>query len=196
MLRATLLAAIAGYADAIGYLEFNAFAGLMTGNTIFLGIELATAKYDRAAFHGMIVAVFLAGVILARLASRAGIKAWMALSITAALLVACSFVTPVWGAIILALAMGVQNSAANRFNGIALNTVFITGNLQKLGEEIVAWVWPHHTVARQGVGIFAGVWVAYAIGACAGTLAIGAIAWPLIVPAIILPFVMMGAAHK
>ncbi len=42
MLPASVLAIIAGYVDAVGYLHFDAFAGLMTGNTIFLGIELAT----------------------------------------------------------------------------------------------------------------------------------------------------------
>ena len=35
MIRVTLLAIIGGYADTIGYLHLNAFAGLMTGNTIF-----------------------------------------------------------------------------------------------------------------------------------------------------------------
>jgi hypothetical protein len=34
-----------------------------------------------------------------------------------------------------------QNSAANGFNGAALNTVFITGNLQKLGEGLTHWFW-------------------------------------------------------
>jgi uncharacterized membrane protein YoaK (UPF0700 family) len=42
---------------------------------------------------------------------------------------------------LLAFAMGMQNSAANRFNGVALNTVFITGNLQKLGEGLTHWLW-------------------------------------------------------
>ena len=160
MFAATLLALIAGYADAIGYIEFNAFAGLMTGNTIFLGIKLATARYERAAFHALIVLVFLLGVILARLAIRAGLHVWMALTMTAALLLVCSVVNAFWGAILLALAMGIQNSAANRFNGVALNTVFITGNLQKLGEEIVAWLWPRPGAARQGAAIFAGVLLA------------------------------------
>ena len=44
-------------------------------------------------------------------------------------------------AMLLAFAMGMQNSAANRFNGVALNSVFITGNLQKLGEGLTHWLW-------------------------------------------------------
>ena len=49
MIQAVLLALIAGYADTVGFLRFEAFAGLMTGNTILLGIELATHKYGAAA---------------------------------------------------------------------------------------------------------------------------------------------------
>ena len=196
MLRAIILSLIAGYADAIGYLDFNAFAGLMTGNTIFLGIELATGKFDRAAFHAFIVLVFLAGVIAARLAVRAGAKIWMVLTGTAILLALCSVANAAWGAIMLALGMGLQNSAANRFNGVALNHVFITGNLQKLGEEFVQWVWPRSGVTSHGAGIFASVWAAYAGGALLGALANTRIPMPLLVPALLLPFVMLGADKR
>ena len=142
MTSAIILALIAGYVDTVGYLHFNAFAGLMTGNTIFLGIEFATEKYDKAIFHGVIILAFLVGVIVARVKMRAGLNSWIALSAASAMLVICSFSERTVAAILLSLAMGIQNSAANRFNGVALNTVFITGNLQKLGEELVTWIWP------------------------------------------------------
>jgi uncharacterized membrane protein YoaK (UPF0700 family) len=63
MLPACLLAIVAGYADTVGYLRYDAFAGLMTGNTILLGIDVANGRAPSAAFHGGIIAVFLAGVI-------------------------------------------------------------------------------------------------------------------------------------
>jgi hypothetical protein len=56
MIQAVLLALIAGYVDTVGYLHFNAFAGLMTGNTIFMGIEAATQQYAKAVFHAVIIA--------------------------------------------------------------------------------------------------------------------------------------------
>ena len=195
MRQAAALAIIAGYADTVGYLHFNAFAGLMTGNTILLGIELATKQFARAGFHGVIIAAFLAGVIAARGVLRLGWHPSVPLTATALLLVVCSFVAKNWGAVLLALAMGLQNSAANRFNGVALNTVFITGNLQKLGEELVAWLWPdagHAAARRSGAGIFALVWFAYALGAVLGALANATMAWPLLLPALLLPFIMGG----
>jgi uncharacterized membrane protein YoaK (UPF0700 family) len=192
VLRAITLALIAGYVDTVGYLHFNAFAGLMTGNTIFLGIEFATQKYDLAIFHGVIILAFLVGVIVARMKMRAGLNSWIALTAASALLVICSFTERTIAAILLSLAMGIQNSAANRFNGVALNTVFITGNLQKLGEELVTWIWPSKDgAARQGATIFAFVWLAYAVGAVLGAVAVNFMGKPLFIPAIVLPFIML-----
>src|SRR6476619_909367 len=89
MIQVTLLAIIAGYADTVGYLHLNAFAGLMTGNTIFMGIELATGKYAQAAAHAAMIGTFLVGVILGRIAIRLEAKVWMALTLTSVLLVVC-----------------------------------------------------------------------------------------------------------
>ena len=132
MIRVTLLAIIAGYADTIGYLHLNAFAGLMTGNTIFMGIELATSKYSQAASHAVIILMFLIGVILGRLMIRMGAKVWLALTFTSILLVICSFAGTFWGALLLALGMGIQNSAANRFAGITLIMFLLRGTSRNL----------------------------------------------------------------
>jgi uncharacterized membrane protein YoaK (UPF0700 family) len=188
---ACLLALIAGYADTVGYLRYEAFAGLMTGNTILLGIDLATGRLPAAGFHAAIIGVFLAGVMVSRTLLRMGGPVWAALSYAAVGLLVCGFLDGAWAAMVLALAMGMQNSAANRFNGVALNTVFITGNLQKLGEGLIARLWPHPDKAADGVAIFALVWAGYAAGAALGAVGNAMLARPLIVPAAILPFVMM-----
>ena len=133
MLRACLLAIIAGFADTVGFMHYQAFAGLMTGNTIMIGIEVATGKLSEALFHAAIIGIFLLGVIVSRVILRYGKPPWVALTAAGALLVVCGFLGNTAAALLLALAMGMQNSAANRFNGVALNTVFITGNLQKIG---------------------------------------------------------------
>lgn len=192
MLQACVLAAIAGYADTIGFLRFDAFAGLMTGNTILLGITLASAQLLRAAFYGAIIGVFLAGVLISRALLQFGMAQWMALTITAALHVACSVVDRRSAALLLALAMGMQNAAATRFGGVSLNTVFITGNLQKLGEGLVAWLWHRRArsaPASDGVAIFALVWLSYALGAVLGALGNAFLTYPLLAPAAVLPFV-------
>jgi uncharacterized membrane protein YoaK (UPF0700 family) len=194
MLPACLLAFVAGYADTVGLMRYDAFAGLMTGNTILLGIDIANGRASSAAFHAGIVAIFLAGVITSRVLLQLGFAAWLALSIAATLFVLCSFLGPFSAAMLLAFAMGMQNSAANRFNGVALNTVFITGNLQKLGEGLTHWFWKIRgwpVGKSEGVAIFALVWITYAIGAVLGAFGESLLRWPLLLPAALLPFVMM-----
>ena len=56
-----VLAIVAGYADAVGFLTFGAFAGAMTGNTVLLGIALAGADFGAAAQSVLIIAAFLGG---------------------------------------------------------------------------------------------------------------------------------------
>ena len=192
MIQACLLAMIAGYADTVGFIRYEAFAGLMTGNTILVGIEVATTQGARAGFHAGIMGVFLVGVMLAQALLRVGTPVWAALCVAATLLVLCGLVEKSTAALILPLAMGLQNSAANRFNGVALNTVFITGNIQKVGEGLLAWIWPSSDAnAQPGFAIFGLVWFAYAVGAGFGAVAERVLAQPLLLPAALLPFIMV-----
>ena len=193
MLQACILAIIAGYADTIGYIRYEAFAGLMTGNTIFLGMEIANGKLMGAAFHGGIIVTFLIGVIVSRTLILHEFEPFHALSLTSVILIVCGFLPHGIAAFLLALAMGMQNSAANRFNGVALNTVFVTGNLQKLGEGIVGWIWSTAEERKthfDGAAIFGSVWAAYAAGALVGAFANKSLTYPLLLPALVLPFVM------
>ena len=68
--QACLLAVVAGYADAVGFLVFNAFAGAMTGNTVLLGIALASQQFAAAAQSAGIIAAFVVGVAASALLRR------------------------------------------------------------------------------------------------------------------------------
>lgn len=193
MWPACLLALIAGYADTVGFLRYEAFAGLMTGNTILLGIEVSRGMWRDAGFHAAIMAAFLSGVVLSRVVLRLAYPAWVALAIAGVMLVVCGFLDKRAAALVLPLAMGMQNSAANRFNGVALNTVFITGNIQKVGEGLIAWLWPSRDPKHantDGFAIFAFVWFAYAFGAGLGAVANSYLSYPLLPPAMMLPLIM------
>ena len=134
-------------------------------------------------------------MVLSRIVLRLGGAVWVALSVAAFLLVLAGFLAKEPAAFALALAMGMQNSAANRFNGVALNTVFVTGNIQKIGEGLIAWAWPSRDPAHKsdGVMIFALVWFGYAVGAGLGAVAHMTLTYPLLVPAALLPFVMLSS---
>jgi uncharacterized membrane protein YoaK (UPF0700 family) len=196
-LQAGLLVMIAGYADAIGFLQHRAFAGQMTGNTILLAISLAEAGWSQAGFYLAVIVSFLIGVAISGSLVRLGYAQAMALSLAAVALAICAFVTARWGALLLAFAMGAQNAAATHFGAATLNTVFITGDLQKLFEKVLAWVWQPNAAAKDeassaGFATLALVWVEYFAGALIGALAQATLAYPLLIPAVLLPFVLLG----
>ena len=71
--------------------------------------------------------------------------------------------------------------------------MFITGDLQKLFQAVLAWLWPG--TLRQtppGLVILALVWVEYFVGALLGAAAYFALVYPLLVPAVLLPLVLVG----
>jgi uncharacterized membrane protein YoaK (UPF0700 family) len=61
-----LLTAIAGYVDAIGYIELGGlFASFMSGATISLGVGISECHWD-AAYQGiLLIAAFLCGATAA-----------------------------------------------------------------------------------------------------------------------------------
>src|SRR5712691_86523 len=184
MLQAGLLVMIAGYADAIGFLQFRAFAGQMTGNTILLAISLVETNWAQVVFYVAVIACFLVGVVIAGGLVRLGHAPAIALSLSAVALAVCAFVTVHWGALLLAFAMGTQNGAVTRFGDATLNTVFITGDLQKLFEAVLGWLWQSKSRRPPpGFAILAPVWLEYFAGALLGALAHAALAYPLLMPA-------------
>jgi uncharacterized membrane protein YoaK (UPF0700 family) len=191
--QAGLLVMIAGYADAIGVLQFRAFAGQMTGNTILLAISIVETNWAQTTFYVAVIACFLIGVVTAGGLVRLGHAPAIALSLSAAALGVCAFVTVHWGALLLAFAMGAQNGAVTRFGDATLNTVFITGDLQKLFEAVLAWLWQSKAErAPAGLAVLAPVWLQYFVGALMGALAHISLAYPLLIPAALLPFVLLG----
>jgi uncharacterized membrane protein YoaK (UPF0700 family) len=185
MLAAALLAIVAGCADAIGLLRFNTFAGAMTGNTVFLGLRLFSPHPARAGLYIAVIAAFCAGVVLARVAQRLGITPRPVLVLTILILIGCNFGHNRWIAVALAIAMGLQN-AATRDVAMALNTTFLTGDLQKLMGGFVTYLVPtpprERAKPRELVTI-AFLWTSYGGGAVLGAASNHGFALPFFVPA-------------
>jgi uncharacterized membrane protein YoaK (UPF0700 family) len=121
------------------------------------------------------VAAFLVGVIVARLLARTGGKQptkgqrVLVLSIESIVLLLLAWKNA--GAhthlllLLLAGILGVQNGAFRYIGGLHLNTTFITGDLEQLGEAIMN---PSDSLSK--VTAFLLSWVAYACGALLGAL--------------------------
>lgn len=178
--RTVLLCATGGAADAIAFLRYDTFVGAMTGNTVLLGIDLAEGNLDRAGFHLGIVAIFLAAVVATEIALRLKIPPALPVALTALMLGGSEFITDQWSAAICAAALGMQNAAVRSIAGVPINTVFITGNLVRLGTAV-----PEASAPQQQatLAVLTIAWIAYAAGAVAGALALHLIDYPMIVPA-------------
>lgn len=178
--RTMLLCLIGGSADAIAYLRYDTFVGAMTGNTVLLGIDLAGWRLDRAGYHASIVTVFLASVIVTQIALNAKIPTSLPLFLAALLLGGSELVASEWSAAICAAALGMQSTAVRRIGGVSINTVFITGNLVRLGSAV-----PEASEPKQQatLAVLTTAWIAYAAGAIIGALALHTIAHPMLAPA-------------
>jgi uncharacterized membrane protein YoaK (UPF0700 family) len=190
--QASVLSVVAGYADTIGYLSFGAFAGLMTGNTVLLGIALVSHESLRALQNLLIIAMFLSGVGASAVLRRVGFTLPMLLALEALALVAAAFLAANVAAPTLAFAMGIQNAAATRFSGATLNTVFLTGNLQKLTQAVVSRVaGTRPQQSDDGTGVLALVYASYFIGVLLGAGAQLYVRRPLLLAVLLLPVALL-----
>lgn len=177
-----LLCAVAGSVDASAYLlSEHVFVANMTGNTVLLAISLLQRNPGEAALRGGLVAAFLLGVIIARLLARiAGEAPTKAQRISVLGIESIVLLLLAWknaGAhaglllLLLACVLGIQNGAFRYIGGFHLNTTFITGDLELLGEEIMN---PRNSRAKMSAFLLS--WVGYAGGALLGAL--GAVEFP------------------
>jgi uncharacterized membrane protein YoaK (UPF0700 family) len=199
-LQATLLAIVAGMADAVGYITMGGiFTANMTGNTVLAGISLAEGRYDLAGKRFAPLLAFFLGAMLARLLLRLSRRPPVPLLIEAALIAAADFL-PVGkeeALLIVALAMGLQASALTHFGGAPASTVVVTSTLARVADATLDRLWPLDNilppVAMPRLLVF--TWLGYLGGALAGGLLAQAVAYPLLVPAALLLFVVFATVH-
>jgi uncharacterized membrane protein YoaK (UPF0700 family) len=194
--QAAVLSVVAGYADAVGFMTFGAFAGAMTGNTVLLGIAVAGANFEDALRSAIVIASFLAGVTAGAVLRRR-IPLASIFAIEAAAIVTAAVIAPVFAAPTLAFAMGLQNAAMTRFGGASLNTVVLTGNLQKMMQAFLERFERSPAVpasATVGAGAIAEIWLAYLGGVMIGALAWHWVAYPLLPAVLLLPAALLRQA--
>lgn len=180
--RTGLLCLIGGSADAISYLRYGTFVGAMSGNTVLLGIDIVEGRFERAIYHLCVIATFLIAVILARNALLSRVPVAVPLVVGAILLGATELIAGEWSALLAAAALGLQNATVSKIGGVSLNTVFVTGDLFRLGSAVPEASGPKH---RNEVSLLTTAWIAYAAGAVLGTAALHFTTYPMIVPAVL-----------
>lgn len=154
---AICLTALAGYVDAIGFIELGGyFVSFMSGNSTRLGVGLESG-FAQALLPAGLVALFVAGVVIGtytgQLAGRrrpAAVVTLVAILLGAAAL--CSDVGFGHATVAaMALAMGAENAVFERNGEVTIGLTYMTGTLVKLGQRLtaallgqsgrLAWTW-------------------------------------------------------
>lgn len=151
---AVLLAALAGYVDAVAWQSLGGFfASFMSGNATRLGLGLAAGERGAAMLGGALILAFLAGVVGGATAGEAAGRwrapAAMALATLFLALAAWAPLPHPLGPVLLATAMGAENAVRRREGGARLGLTYVTGTLVELGERLAAalmggaqpWTW-------------------------------------------------------
>ena len=182
---ASMLAGTAGYVNAVAYLGLHAFVAPMTGTVIATGFALSDGNWTEAGHELMVVGAFTAGVVMARLLRRfggGGAPCWL---LSSAILATSAF-HPLVGLVSLipiAAALGCLNGSETRFGPTTLNTTFITGNLERIGEALAD---PGFINRGRQLALIGVILLAYVAGSTAGARASRDLVFPLVPPAVLL----------
>lgn len=182
------LAAIAGFVDAVGFLELGGyFVSFMSGNTTRFGAGLASLSSEALIALALIV-TFVGGVVVGTLigrdvtARRPTILAFVTAILTVAAFLG-AFDLPAVALFLVALAMGAKNTVFERDGEVAMGVTYMTGALVKVGQRLAValrggdrtgWVWYFALWAGLASGATIGATVQLHIGIAALWLAAAA----------------------
>ena len=172
---ACALAALAGYVDAIGFLQLGGlFVSFMSGNSTRMGVSLSEGQWAAAAESLGLIALFVAGaaagslIVLGRGVNR---QPWVLLAealLLAAGALAYAFALPNAAVAAIVLAMGMENAVFQIHGGGGLGLTYVTGALVKVGQLAAAamtggarWGWWPNLL----------LWAALVAGSLCGALA-------------------------
>jgi uncharacterized membrane protein YoaK (UPF0700 family) len=203
--RVMALSAVAGCVEVIGYLDCGSiYPGIMTGNTVQLGLTLATLQWTRFGLIAYAVGSFFVGGLLAAVLRRHLRRPPVELLLMAALLLIASLVRQDAGLRVLvelpllAIAMALQGEAISKFGGVSIQTIVVTNNMVKFTDALVGryLVRPRADAAGarprlQEVLLPGLAWLTYSVAAGSAVMAAASWRFSLLVPVVILIAVSM-----
>ncbi|MBX3478291.1 MAG: DUF1275 domain-containing protein [Brevundimonas sp.] len=196
---ATLLAALAGYVDSLGFLQMGGlFVSFMSGNSTRLAASLAQADWVPAGVAAGLLALFVLGALLGALvAGSGGPRSRSRVLMVETGLLAGAACAGAMGAAPLAvalmvLAMAVENSVFLRNGEVGVSLTYMTGTLVKIGQALAAalrggdpWAFRPYLV----------LWIGLIGGAVIGALSYGAMGLAALWPAVLLSAALAAATR-
>jgi uncharacterized membrane protein YoaK (UPF0700 family) len=200
LIRRTVgLGFVAGFVNTVGFFDLHVYPGIMTGNSVQLGIALERSDWHLLKMTALTIAFFFVGGIAGSLIRRHLRRPPLELIVMAVLLLAATPIrTKPNNAIpvelgLLAMAMAMQGETISRIGTVSIQTVVVTNNLVHFADSLVGRFLSAPAAEGQGhsrptateVAIPGCAWASYSIGACVGALAIGAVGAPLLFPIVV-----------
>lgn len=185
-LLAVLLSALAGYVDALGFLQLGGlFVSFMSGNSTRLAASLALGDWRTVVLAAGLLGLFVVGAMLGALVaggegprSRSRVLALETLLLTGAALAAGAGQTAA-AVTLMVLAMAVENAVFLRNGEVGVSLTYMTGALVKLGHALAAALKGGDAL---GFAPHLLLWAGLAGGAVVGAMAHGAMGlaalWP------------------
>ncbi|ABE61739.1 protein of unknown function DUF1275 [Nitrobacter hamburgensis X14] len=171
-----LLAFAGGYLDAYTWIIHGVMANAQTANLVLLWVHGTVGEWEQAVRFVPPIAAFAAGVVIAAWMRRSiGDRATtISTLIEIVLLVAVGILhnrlPDLAGTLGISFVAAMQTAIFTRVEGVAYNSVMITGNLRQAIEGLVAVVSGQLSSLRRS-GIFFALCVAFGIGAAVGAYA-------------------------
>ena len=183
------LAFIGGYADASSFLLARTFTGHLTGNCVLAAVSAATTDWYLTLDRLLAVIVFLGGILLSLILNRFAPLRLRSSSLAIAMvievllfLIASLFssdrANPELFIVCTCLALGIQNGALHKTQGISVHSTYMTGMvtalMQKSFEHFSSKRSPKEDSARVSalltIQVLAQMWISFIFGAVTGAL--------------------------
>jgi uncharacterized membrane protein YoaK (UPF0700 family) len=209
---AALLAMVAGYVDAYGYLTYNTFVSFMSGNTTQAGLRTG-AGHPAALPMLFAIPFFIVGVTVGTLIVHSRTRqsqcvVLVLVTVVLAIVIAVTELRGVASALPIAMltfAMGILNTSLSRVGAESVSLTFVTGTLSKIGHHLALGYareplkdaqgsWDTH---RRRVLLLTGLWAAFFSGAAlAGAATPRFASWTLVVPTVVLLALSASAGRQ
>ncbi len=181
------LAFVGGYADASSYLLARTFTGHLTGNCVLAAVSTASGDWSLTLDRLLAIIVFLAGILCSSILNRFAPNRLRRSSLSIAMLIevllflsAAFFLSHSANKelfiVCLCLALGIQNGALHKTNGVNVHSTYMTGMVtmlvQKSFDHLSSKQGPRVDLprdsARLTVQVLAPMWISFILGALMG----------------------------
>ena len=188
------LAFIGGYADASSYLLAHTFTGHLTGNCVLAAVSAASGDWYLSLDRLLAVIVFLGGILCSLILNRfAPIRLRqsslaIAMFIEVLLFLSASLFLSNRANVELfiacmSLALGIQNGALHKTNGISVHSTYMTGMVTVLMQKSFDHLSSKQSTKkdfsrdspRPTIQVMAPMWISFILGALTGAVIVSSL---------------------